>query len=70
MARIPTRKATRFESNLKFLNIDEQVVRSQPIVNGRKMEDVLALAFHGSQEYAENFRGCISKFLSSSVTFR
>ena len=70
MARIPTRTATGFESNLKFLNIDEQVVRTQPIFNGRKIGDVLSFAFFGSQEYAENFRRCISKFLSSLVTFR
>ena len=70
MARIPARRATGFESNLKLLNIDEQVVRTQPTFNGRKMGDVLTLAFFGSQDYAENFRGCISKFLSSLVPFR
>ena len=70
MSRIPSRRATGFESTLKFLSIDEQVVRSQQVVNGRKLGEALTFAFYGNQKYAENFRGCISKFLTSLVNFR
>ena len=62
MSRIPSRDTAAFESNLKFLNIDETVIRSQPIVNGRKLEAVLKLAFYGSQVYAENIIRCIGMF--------
>ena len=62
MSRIPSRDTAAFESNLKFLNIDETIIRSQPIVNGRKLEAVLKLAFYGSQEYAENIIRCIGMF--------
>ena len=70
MSRIPSRRATGFESTLKFLSIDEQVVRSQQVVNGRKLGEALTFAFYGNQKYAENFRGCISKFLTALVNFR
>ena len=67
LSRISTREARRFEKNLKFLKLDEEVVRSQPLVDGQKLADVVALAFHGNEEYAGKFIRCISKWFSANI---
>ena len=50
-----------YEQNLKFFFLDEKVVKTQQVVNGRKLGDVVSFAFHGQYEYAQSLIKCIRK---------
>ena len=50
-----------YEESLKFFFLDEKVVKTQPVINGRKLEDLVSFAFHGQRDYAQSLIRCISK---------
>ena len=64
MSGIPTREAKqrRYEHNLKLLNLDENVIKSESTVSGQRFDvaNFIAVSFLHNEKHKRSFLACIS----------